>query len=70
MARLTRPSLFAELESALGTDLGLEAAPGFSNTLYFYEAVEGPSGPVFNYSDATDDLQNSPARGLAGKKIS
>jgi hypothetical protein len=60
---------FAELESALGTDLGFEATPGFSNTIYFYEAVEGPFGPVFNYSDATADLQNSPARAWLAKKF-
>ena len=59
----------AELESALGTDLGLEATPGFSNTINFYEAVESPSGPVFNYSDSTDDLQNSPARAWLAKKF-
>jgi hypothetical protein len=53
---------FAELESALGTDLGLSAAPGFDHTINYYEAVQGPSGPVFNYADSTDDLQNSPAR--------
>lgn len=53
---------FAELESALGTDLGFQATPGFSNTINYYEAVEGPFGPVFNYADATDDLQVSPAR--------
>jgi hypothetical protein len=60
---------FAGLESALGTDLGLEEAPGFSNTVNYYEAVEGPFGSVFNYSDATDDLQNSPARAWLAKKF-
>lgn len=60
---------FAEFESALGTDLGFEATPGFSNTINYYEAVEGPFGPVFNYSDATDDLQNSPARAWLAKKF-
>jgi len=33
-----------------------------TGTIHYYEAVEGPFGPVFNYSDATDDLQISPAR--------
>ena len=60
---------FAELESALGTDLGFEAMPGFSNTVNYYEAVEGPFGTVFNYADATDDLQNSPARAWLAKKF-
>ena len=53
---------FAELGSALGTDFGLASAPGFDRTANYYEGVEGPSGPVFNYADSTDDLQNSPAR--------
>ncbi len=53
---------FAELESALGTDLGLEAAPGFARTINYYEAIQGPFGRVFNYADSTDDLQNTPAR--------
>jgi hypothetical protein len=53
---------FAELESALGTDLGLGATLGFAHTIDYYEAVQGAFGPVFNYADSTDDLQNSPAR--------
>ncbi|HEY3761647.1 MAG TPA: heparinase II/III family protein [Verrucomicrobiae bacterium] len=61
--------MFAELESALGTDLGLEAMPGFSTTLNYYEAVTGPFERVFNYSDATDDPQNSPARAWLAKKF-
>lgn len=59
---------FAELESALGADLGYSAIPGFANTVNYYEAVEGPFGPVFNYSDATDDLQNSPVRAWLAKR--
>ena len=54
--------MIAELESALGTDLGYGTTPGFANTINYYEAVQGPFGPVFNYADATEDLQNSPAR--------
>ncbi len=60
---------FAEFESALGTDLGFEATPGFSNTINYYEAVEGPFGPVFNYADATADLQISPVRARLAKKF-
>lgn len=59
----------AELESALGTDLGFSATPGFANTIYYYEAVEGPFGPVFNCADATVDLQNSPARAWLAKRF-
>jgi hypothetical protein len=61
--------MIAGLESALGTDLGLAATPGFANTINFYEAAEGPFGPVFNYADATADLQNSPARAWLAKKF-
>jgi hypothetical protein len=61
--------MFAELESALGTDLGYEATPGFSNTVNFYEAVEGPLDLVFNYQDSTDVVQNSPARAWLAKKF-
>lgn len=53
---------FAELESALGTDLDLSATPGFARTIGYYEAMQGPFGAMFNYADSTDDLQNSPAR--------
>jgi hypothetical protein len=59
----------AELESALGTDLGLASSPGFDRTVNYYEAVQGPFGPVFNYADATDDLQNSPARAWLAKRF-
>jgi hypothetical protein len=59
----------AELESALGTDLGLASSPGFDRTVFYYEAVQGPFGPPFNYADATDDLQNSPARAWLGKRF-
>ena len=59
---------FAELESALGTDLGLPATPGFARSIEYYEAMQGPFGAMFNYADSTDDLQNSPARAwLAGR---
>jgi len=59
----------AELESALGSDLGLASSPGFDQTLNYYEAVQGPFGPVFNYGDATDDLQISPVRTWLAKRF-
>ena len=59
----------AEMESALGTDLGLASSPGFDRTVNYYDAVEGPFGPVFNYADATDDLQISPARTWLAKRF-
>jgi len=43
--------LIAALESALGTDLGLCQAPGFSRTGQYLPLVTGPSGQTFNYAD-------------------
>lgn len=60
---------FTELQTALGTDFGLPSATGFDHAIYYYEAVQGPFGPVFNYADATDDLQVSPARTWLAKKF-
>jgi hypothetical protein len=59
----------AEMESALSTDLGLASSPGFDRTVNYYEAVQGPCGPPFNYADATDDLQISPARAWLAKRF-
>jgi Heparinase II/III-like protein len=59
----------AELESALGTDFGLAAAPGFDRTADYHVAVKGPSGLTFNYADSTDDLQNSPASTWLAKRF-
>ena len=44
--------LISALESALGTDFGLAAQPGFLATADYYLHVVGPSGFYFNYSDA------------------
>jgi hypothetical protein len=41
----------ALLESALGTDLGLTAAPAFDRTLLYRLYVQSPTGLVFNYAD-------------------
>ena len=60
---------FAGLESALGTDLGFEATPGFANTVNYYEAVEGRPARSSTFSDATDDLQNSPVRAWLAEKF-
>jgi hypothetical protein len=43
--------LIASLESALGTDFSLSAAPGFSETGGYPAIVFGPSGQYFNYAD-------------------
>jgi hypothetical protein len=45
--------LIANLESALATDFGLSAAPGFSDTGQFLALATGPSGQYFNYSDGS-----------------
>jgi hypothetical protein len=44
--------LISALESALGSDFGLAAQPGFLATADYYLHVVGPSGYYFNYSDA------------------
>jgi hypothetical protein len=44
--------LLAALEGALGTDFGLSRQPGFLATADFFLHIAGPSGYVFNYSDA------------------
>ncbi len=54
--------IIGELESALGTDLGFASSEGFDKTANYYETVQGPTGKMFNYADATEDLQNSPVR--------
>jgi hypothetical protein len=42
----------AGLTSALGTDFGLSAAPGFAHTGDFHVYFQGPSGGNFNFSDS------------------
>lgn len=49
--------LLAGLKSALGTDLGLAATPGFSRTGMFPIYYTGPLGLTFNYADAGDKSQ-------------
>jgi hypothetical protein len=41
----------AAIETALGTDFGLEKMPGFSDAGNFRIELEGPSGQVFNFAD-------------------
>ena len=43
--------LLAAWRSALGTDFGLSEAPGFLRTGEYVNALTGPSGYFFNYSD-------------------
>lgn len=43
--------LIGVLESALGTDFGLSAAPGFDQTGQYVSLTCGPSGQFFNYAD-------------------
>jgi hypothetical protein len=43
--------LITLLESALGSDFGLSAAPGFNETGAYPSLVCGPSGLFFNYAD-------------------
>ncbi len=54
--------LIASLESALGTDFGLTAAPGFSETGAYPAMVCGPSGLFFNYADGSAGRSPEPVR--------
>lgn len=49
-------ALLAMLESALHTDFGLSAAPGFRQTGDYVQAVRAPSGKSFNYADSVPYL--------------
>jgi hypothetical protein len=46
-------------ETALGTDFGLKASPGFADAGMFRIHGTGPSGQVFNFADAGAGLPNS-----------
>ncbi|MAT71026.1 MAG: hypothetical protein CMJ58_16050 [Planctomycetaceae bacterium] len=43
--------LIAALDSALGDDFGLTAAPGFSETGGYLALMTGPAGEFYNYAD-------------------
>lgn len=49
--------LIAALESALGSDYGLAAAPGFLESSRFMQYMTAPSGKCYNFSDAGDRPQ-------------
>lgn len=46
--------LLDSLETALGTDLGLDGSPGLSRTGFFRLHAAGPSGKLFNFADSAD----------------
>ncbi len=50
----------AALETALGTDFGLSAAPGFGETGWFPIYMTGPLGRTFNYADGGDSPIRAP----------
>jgi hypothetical protein len=47
--------LLDSLTTALGTDLGLDDAPGVSKTGLFRLHASGPSGKLFNFADGEED---------------
>jgi hypothetical protein len=47
--------LLDSLSTALGTDLGLDASPGLSQTGHFRLYAAGPSGKLFNFADGEED---------------
>ena len=48
----------AALESALGSDFGVAAAPGFNLTALYPIHLTAPSGRPFNFADASDRAYN------------
>jgi len=52
--------MLAALQSALGTDFGLSAMPGFAETGLFPIYMSGPTGRLFNFSDSGERM-GSPA---------
>lgn len=52
-------AFMAGLQSALGTDFGLSAIPGFSQCGLFLIHTIGPSGRSFNYADAHEGTVRS-----------
>jgi hypothetical protein len=50
----------AGLESALGTDFGLSATPGFAHAGDFRIYFQGPTGHTFNYADAHEGSGAAP----------
>lgn len=53
--------MLAALESALGTDWGVNASPGFLASAAGYLQLTGPSGHSFNFSDGGERLDFEPA---------
>jgi len=53
--------LIAVLQSALGDDFGLSAAPGFDRTGDYINFATGPSGLTFNYADGGSGRSVEPA---------
>lgn len=53
--------MLAALESALDTDWGLSASPGFLASAGGYLQLTGPSGHSFNFSDGGERLDFEPA---------
>jgi hypothetical protein len=53
--------MIAALESAMGTDFGLSALPGFMDTPKFVRFMTAPSGECFNFSDASPRVPCNPS---------
>jgi hypothetical protein len=48
------------VDSALGTNFGLEDQPGFADTGLFHIQLTGPTRKMFNFADAGEGLEPSP----------
>ena len=53
--------MIAALESAMGTDFGLSAFPGFMDTPQFVRFMTAPGGECFNFSDAATRVPCNPS---------
>src|SRR5690606_7448124 len=52
--------VFSALHTGLGSALGLDQVPGFSNTGNFMLAMEGPTNKYFNWGDCGEKTGNLP----------
>lgn len=48
------------IESALGTDFGLDQMPGFADTGAFHIQLTGPGRKMFNFADAGEGYETAP----------
>jgi len=60
--------MMAGFESAFGTTFGLFEKPGFRDTAAFIDAMTGPTGRFWNFSDSADKREERVCDGWLAKK--